>query len=394
VRPWIAAAPVVRVLGVDAAFTARSYAPGQLARLRIETDARRLAAEIFRAGEEEEITYRNDELRGAVVTSPSSINWSGKGSKPQTVKVRVGDWPTGLYFARLTADDGRLGFAPFIVRPGAPGRVRAAVVLPTNTWQAYNFRDVDKDGWGDTWYAGGDPPVDLRRPHLNRGVPFRFRSYDAGFIRWLHRTRKQVEFLSEEDLEEFDTGDRLAAAYDLVIFSGHTEYVTEREYDIVERYRDLGGDLWFLSANNFFWKVERRDSELRRVDLWRNLGRPEAGLIGVQYLANDDGSRTGAFVVDAGAPDWAWEGTGLRPNYMFGSYGIEIDARSPQTPAGTQVLARLPDVFGPGRSAEMTYYETPAGAKVFAAGVLSFGGTAERPEVRQLLENLWRRTLV
>src|SRR5437763_7596499 len=35
-------APVVRVQGIDAAFTRRSYAPGETARLRLATDARAL----------------------------------------------------------------------------------------------------------------------------------------------------------------------------------------------------------------------------------------------------------------------------------------------------------------------------------------------------------------
>ena len=39
----------------------------------------------------------------------------------------------------------------------------------------------------------------------------------------------------------------------------------------------------------------------------------------------------------------------------------------------------------------MTYYETPAGAKVFAAGALDFGGSATTWPVRRLLENLWGR---
>ena len=41
------------------------------------------------------------------------------------------------------------------------------------------------------------------------------------------------------------------------MFPGHHEYVTTREYDVIERYRDLGGNLMFLSANNFFWRVVR-----------------------------------------------------------------------------------------------------------------------------------------
>ena len=51
-----------------------------------------------------------------------------------------------------------------MLRPKKLGKTRVAVVVPTNTWQAYNFRDADGDGWGDTWYQGGSPPVRLDRP--------------------------------------------------------------------------------------------------------------------------------------------------------------------------------------------------------------------------------------
>ena len=47
-------------------------------------------------------------------------------------------------------------------------------------------------------------------------------------------------------------------------------------------------------------------------------------------------------------------------------------------------------MFGPGRSAEMTYYTTPRGAKVFAAGAFTLGGAAFWPSVSPLLDNLWR----
>ena len=89
------------------------------------------------------------------------------------------------------------------------------VVLPTYTWQAYNFRDADGDGWGDTWYAGGSPPVSLDRPFLNRGVPPFYRRYDLAFLRWLHQTGRAPDVIAEEDLGRF-TGEAAAAAYDLV----------------------------------------------------------------------------------------------------------------------------------------------------------------------------------
>jgi len=96
-------------------------------------------------------------------------------------------WPPGVYAARLTADDGRVGFAPFVLRAAESEPRRQLVVMPTNTWQAYNFYDRDGDGWGDTWYAGGSPAVDLTRPYRDRGVPPRVTPYDRAFLRWLAR---------------------------------------------------------------------------------------------------------------------------------------------------------------------------------------------------------------
>jgi hypothetical protein len=383
-------APVVRVLGVAAGFPRRSYAPGERAEMRIATDARELRLQVFHYTSQ--VSPREGDFRvaGTAMTPPVRVDWSAHRSRPATLRfIRAGEWPSGLYFLRLSAADGRVGYSPFIVRPRAP-RSRVAVVLSTNTWQAYNFWDANGDGWGDSWYVSGRTrTVDLARPYLDFGVPFRFRDWDLDFIAWLNRTGKQVDFLSDDDLERFRNARELAAAYDLLVFPGHAEYVTERAYDLVGRYRDLGGNLMFLAANNFFWKVARREQKLTKVRLWRSLGRPEAALVGVQYVASDYGRRQGPFQVATG--EWPFAGTGLGPGSLFGRYGIEIDARSGASPPQTRLLAAIPNLMGPGRSAEMTYYETPAGAKVFAAGVLNFAASIGEPAVARLVENLWAR---
>ncbi len=394
-------APVIRVLGVDAGFTRESYAPGDKAVLRIETDARALSLQIYRGGTETVPTYDDTVMNGTPVGPVVPLPWQRRRDGPATVRVLVGAWPSGLYFARLESDDGRLGFAPFVVRPAQLGASsRIAVVLPTNTWQAYNFRDEDGDGWGDTWYAkGAQSTVRLGRAFLRRGVPPQYRKYDLGFLRWLASSGKQPDYLTESDLEAIPSGDELARLYDAVWLPGHTEYVTAHEYDVLQRYRDLGGNLAFLSANNLFWEVRRTGDVLTRIRRWRDAGRPEAALIGVQYRANDDGQRQRPFVVrGADAAPWLFAGTGLANGSTFGQelggYGIEIDATAPQTPPGTIVLAEIPDLYGPGYTAQMTYYETPAGAKVFAAGAIDVGGTALLPQVSRMLENLWARLAV
>ena len=386
-------APVVRVQGLEAAFPRRSYAPGQQADLRISADTASLRLQVFYYSSQVAPPGRDLKTAGTAMTSPVRVDWRGHRNGPGTLRfVRAGNWPSGLYFVRLTAGDGRVGYAPFVVKRKPP-RSRVAVVLSTNTWQAYNFWDENGDGWGDSWYvSGATRSVDLTRPFLDFGVPYRFHDWDLDFIAWLNRTGKQVDFLSDDDLTAFSNGDQLAAAYDLVVFPGHAEYVTEHAYDVVQRFRNLGGNLMFLSANNFFWKVRRDGQLMTKVQLWRLLGRPEAGLVGVQYVGSDAGARQGGYTVRAAATaPWAFAGTGLRDGDSFGRYGIEIDARSPASPPGMLLLASIPDLMGPGRSAEMTYYETPHGAKVFAAGALNFTASIGEPFVSQLVENVWAR---
>jgi hypothetical protein len=381
-------APVVRIQRIGVSVGAR-YMPGQTAVASVATDARQLDVDV--------LSFRNG--RGAVdpktgaspIAPPVALAWRGHRKAPGRVRIHIGDWPSGLYFVRITSKDRRVGYAPFVIRPPVLGTSRIAVVLPTNTWQAYNFADANGDGWGDSWYVNGAfRRVDISRPYNDSGIPLRFRDFDSAIVAWLS-ARGNVDFLTDLDLEHVASGDLLAHVYDLIVFPGHEEYTTAHEYNVVRRFRNLGGNLMFLSANNFFWKVVFQGQVMRRVGEWRNLGRPEAGLVGVQYVASNYGVHQGAYIANTAGAPWVFAGTGLANGQSFGSYGYEIDIRSPATPAGTILLASIPDLMGPGRTAEMTYYETAAGAKVFAAGALNFGASVGDPVVARILDNVWTR---
>jgi N,N-dimethylformamidase beta subunit-like, C-terminal len=372
--------------GVAIAFSQRSYRPGDVARLAVWSKSQPLAVRFFRIGPERRRPRRDDTLIGVPVGASQTV----RGPAP---RLRIPDGPSGLYFLRATTGSGAVGYAPFVLRPRRPGRSRVLVVLPTNTWQAYNFRDVDRSGLGDTWYD--DPAfngVDPTRPFLDRGVPFRFRQYDLGFLRWLTKRGHRPDFAADDELER-QSGKELAKRYDLIVFSGHEEYVNDAAWAATESFRNLGGNIAFLSANNFFYRVERRGGRMYKMGRWRDAGRSEAGLKGVEYVGYYEGRYRNRPYVVTGARSAAWlfAGTALADGRQFGHYGIEVDQRTAESPPGTVVLARIKDIFGAGRSAEMTYYATKSGAKVFSAGVMNFGGSAEWPVVSILLDNLWRR---
>ena len=131
---------------------------------------------------------------------------------------------------------------------------------------------------------------------------------------------------------------------------------------------------------------------MEKTKQWRDLGRPEAALIGVQYRGNDRGEARGP----------GSSGTSRRcrgsspapvsaPARRFGEdWGIEIDADLAGLAAerpGASPRSRT--CFGPGLTAQMTYYETRAGAKVFAAGAFTLAGAALEPGIPRVLANLW-----
>jgi murein DD-endopeptidase MepM/ murein hydrolase activator NlpD len=373
---------------LEAAFGRESYRPGTTARLRIWTPARDVSVRVFRVGPERRRTKNNKTMEGVPVGRALRLASLRPGA---VVRVPVGDWRSGLYFARLNAR-GRVGFAPFVVRPRRLGENRVAIVLPTRTWQTYNFRDDDGDGDGDTWYATrGHLQARLFRPYLHRGVPPHFRQYDLRFLRWLHQSGKRVDVLSQTELDGVSAR-ALRRAYELLVFPGHHEYVTTDEYDAVEGFRNLGGNLVFLSANNFFWRIDVKNGVMTRVAKWRDLGRPEAALLGVQYIGNDDGEHRGPWLVTpAAARSWIFAGVKLFNGDEFSNAGIEIDAVAPSSPRQTRILATIPNLLGPGMTAHMTYYELPNGAKVFSAGAFTLAGSIGQPTVDRLVENLWKR---
>ena len=111
------AAPVVRVIGVDATFTKQSYLPGAQAALRISADVPKLQAQVFQSGPEHEVTYADYLLAGIPITDPVDIDWERRRDEANTVTFQIGNWPSGFYFVKLTQPDGSFGYAPFIIRP-------------------------------------------------------------------------------------------------------------------------------------------------------------------------------------------------------------------------------------------------------------------------------------
>src|SRR5436190_5314796 len=189
---------------VQAAFTSESYRPDTLATLRFFDSARRLSLRFYEVGAGADSVgnrplVKNDVMRGMPIGAEQQIAAVHPGSQ---VGLRIGNWPSGLYYALVRAPGGRVGYAPFVLAPRRLGEHRIAVVIPTQTWQAYNFRDDNRDGKADTWYADPDHVTTARlyRPFENRGVPRRYKTYNEPFLRWLVHEKIAVDVISDAEL--------------------------------------------------------------------------------------------------------------------------------------------------------------------------------------------------
>ena len=107
-------------------------------------------------------------------------------------------------------------------------------------------------------------------------------------------------------------------------------------------------------------------------------------------MANDMGEHRGPWLLrKAPATNWLFSGTGSNAGEAFSNAGIEIDHTAPSSPRGTQVIGEIPNLLGPELTAQMTYYSTARGSKVFSAGAFTLAGSIRQKPVARLVENIW-----
>jgi hypothetical protein len=155
---------------------------------------------------------------------------------------------------RLTAAEDASA-TPFVLSCGSSAST--APSLSTMTWWPTTSATMTTTDAGHVVRRSDQETARLGRPFENRGTPRHYRWYDQPFLRWLNATGRNVDYFSDRGLNLVPSGAALARAYDLVVFPGHHEYVTAHEYDIVTDFRNRGGNLMLLSANNFY-RVDQR----------------------------------------------------------------------------------------------------------------------------------------
>lgn len=352
------------------------------------------------------------------------VHWNevGYGGNPHHSYLVTAPARSGLYYIHAEGGSGAWTSAPWVVAPARPS-APVAVVLSTNTWNAYNLfggrsnyvnaprlperpvlnarQDLARfdssaiSGWGypDEAYL----PLSFERPEPGNVIPRGARAEDpiAGrlasslapaewrLLAWLEREGFSYDTYSDQQLHD---GTLDLSAYRALIISVHPEYWSRRQLERVRDWIDAGGRFVVLGGNSINCEVEpspdgrsiRFRTQLTSTD--GALGMPdaedpatwydsrfhrsafsEASVMGL--ATTETGIMTAApYRVAAGAADhWVFAGTGLREGDLFGERSLHE-----RCPGGAS-----------GHETDKRTAMTPPGYRLLAKGTNPDDGGAE-----------------
>ncbi|SFV16998.1 RICIN domain-containing protein [Pseudoduganella namucuonensis] len=409
--------------------SATSVNTGGSITLYVSTSASSYNIDIYRmgyyggAGARKVGTYSG--LTGVTQPQPCSnpngvveCNWNA--SQSITAAGPDGGWISGIYLAKLTTNalTPKDSYIIFVVRDDARAATFVAQ-LPITTYQAYNYWGgkslytgcVNHDSqWKCANGAKKATAVSFNRPFIPssnpsaafgagagefitnvqtvaEGYPISSAAFDYNMIRWIEKQGYDTKYITNMDLHVSSAPLSDSKAF---ISFGHDEYYSKTMWDNLIGLREAGKNIAFFSSNQIYWRVrfveghygasrENRtmicfkdvpdpttDPALT-TGLFRNLGTPEAGLIGNQYTADPV---LGAITI-TNAAHWLIAGTGAENGTSLpGLLGYEINTIVPGvSPANVVSLAH--SVVG-NDSSDVSFYIAPSSSQVFATGSMQW----------------------
>lgn len=409
--------------------------------------SRRVRLEVFRLGAAGlapvwTSDFADVAFRGATASAAAI----GPGWRPTFANIDTNSWPPGVYSADIveqtTAIRDVRACQWIVSNPRRSGAVLCR--LGTNTWQAYN-------PWGGhSLYPNDDDEARGLIVSFDRPTPPALFEYDAFLVSWLESHAAGlggVDYAGNFDVHANPT---LMDHYRLVITGGHDEYWSKEEFDAFgRRIFKLGRNVCFFGANTAYCQI--RYGDLNRPPDAPELGRQlicyktsadpialrpskldESLLVTTNF--RDNARRPESMLLGGAFQSWFDAASGQRPSYrvarndlpFFAGTGWNVgdsaadvigyewdnrdpagdgqrlwDARrsrnSPIDAGSIKVLFRgeATDADGARGLAEATYFESPAGAKVFNAGTVRWSWGLgkpgfEQPAFQRFNENLVR----
>ncbi len=411
---------------VDPSFTLRIYRMGWYG----GAGARRVLGDIVLPGTQQPMPAP-DQHTGFV-----ECNWQVS-YRLSTSSTDSQEWLSGVYLVRLTGTrSGKQSYIIFVIREDD----RASDVLfqsSVTTYQAYNNwggqSTYPSNSTNERWarkvsfnrpYAMSQHPQGgsgvgagecLTAMSIHPTVAVSTAGWEDNMVRWLERQGYDVIYSTNIDTHANGTFWRRHKAW---LSVGHDEYWSRDMRTHVEAARDHGVGLGFFSANTCYWQIRLEPSPItgepnrtmvtfKEMALsedplaldtdpandhlvttqWREapVAIPEHRLLGVMYeTVPIDGD---IVIIPPAHP--LFTGVRLPPDHRLpGLLGYEIDRTFPDGPANLSILTHSPyPKAGPSLFGEMTLYEAPSGAYVFAAGTIQWSWGLDDYNSPQLLTN-------
>ncbi|GAC1474129.1 MAG: hypothetical protein NVSMB9_23930 [Isosphaeraceae bacterium] len=355
--------------------------------------------------------------------SPGAKNLHECRWEPATSLSIPNDWPSGVHLGRLTtlAEPYWQSYVVFIVRDERPADI--LFQCSDNTWQAYNrwpnhfsLYTHPKGGQGPWADVSFDRPYGREAQHdavVNDPLTFgsgEFLPFEFPLAYWLEKHGYDVSYVSNSDMLTPGRGLRCKAFLSV----GHDEYWDIRQFRSVERMRDEGVNLLFLSGNTMCWVTPFREGADGRQNRIIFRGGPYGGE-GV-YARNrqkehgpfpehgpDEGVLMGGRNVEPvnGGGDWTvvkpehwiFEGTGVKKGDRIpGLIGWEYHGDPPDIPGLEVVAGGTAWVSGDApQKWAATIYPGPKGNFVFNASTIFWSQGLSSPPGHTLPWSHWSR---
>jgi hypothetical protein len=305
--------------------------------------------------------------------------------EPATRLVIPGDWPSGVYLGKLTAErEGLQSYIIFIVRDDrkcdflfqGSDTTWAAYNRWPSTWSLYDDGTTDEQGW----YTGPGVSAGWERPYgkyrqvvdapLSQGSG-EFLLWEFPLAFWMEKEGYDVSYISNVDTHADGQGLLRSQAF---LSVGHDEYWSLPMFDHVQAALAAGVHAAFLSGNAVDGVVAMQpnqagipdraisrvgkfggDRERRRTQKfagkWTQHGPDPRLLMGARTTEPANG---GADWICVHEKHWLFAGTGLRDGDRIpGLVGWEHHGEPADRP-GLEVVARGP-VFSGGRPQGVEY---------------------------------------
>ncbi|HWX08933.1 MAG TPA: N,N-dimethylformamidase beta subunit family domain-containing protein [Gaiellaceae bacterium] len=296
------------------------------------------------------------------------------------------DWTSGYYLVEAVLAHGGTATAFFVLHDSFDAPASQIVVqVPVNTWQAYNT-------WGGAslynFLGQRSTAISFDRP-LGRFAQSPM-WWEIQLVRFLEREGYDVSYQTDVDT---DTNPASLLRHRLVIVAGHDEYWSSAMRDGFDAALAGGTNLAFLGSNDGYWNLRYADDRhtiisakslydpnpvlSQKTAMFREIGRPECMLMGVQHIFFAPIPQMLNYVVPVAAAGDPWfANTGFQAgDTVVGVVGREHDILNPFPDScihqGLSVLFHY-DGGGVDQNGDAVRFTAPSGARVFASGAQQF----------------------